>query len=161
MVKNFCCYPECSCRKERNISREVTWNHLEKSGSRIQAPVKTVDQGILQSSRIELEYRRDSIRATKRSHVRERKKKEEKAMCSELCDTLLVVCERCCAPNKRSQFCGIKQRIQAAVKTVDQVMLQRSWTDLEYRLDIIRITKRSHVDFTKTVKKELYELFCP
>ncbi|GBO12745.1 hypothetical protein AVEN_45579-1 [Araneus ventricosus] len=39
----------------------------------------------------------------------------------------------------------LKHRIQAATEAVDQGMLQRSWMELEYRLDIILATKRSHV----------------
>ncbi|GBM53106.1 hypothetical protein AVEN_130762-1 [Araneus ventricosus] len=35
----------------------------------------------------------------------------------------------------------LKQRIQAAIETVDQGMLQRFWKELEYRLDIIHATK--------------------
>ncbi|GBN90999.1 hypothetical protein AVEN_196590-1 [Araneus ventricosus] len=35
-------------------------------------------------------------------------------------------------------------RIQAAIKSVDQGLLQRSWMELEYRLDVILNTKGSH-----------------
>ncbi|GBN89927.1 hypothetical protein AVEN_227611-1 [Araneus ventricosus] len=40
----------------------------------------------------------------------------------------------------------LKQRIQAAIEIVDKGMLQLSWMELEYRLDIIRATKGSHVE---------------
>ncbi|GBM37754.1 hypothetical protein AVEN_93629-1 [Araneus ventricosus] len=40
----------------------------------------------------------------------------------------------------------LKQKIQAAIESVDQGMLQRSWMELEYRLDIIRATKGSHAE---------------
>ncbi|GFX79442.1 hypothetical protein TNCV_1715921 [Trichonephila clavipes] len=42
----------------------------------------------------------------------------------------------------------LKQNIQTAVATVDVSMLKRSWMELEYRLDIARATKGSHVEIT-------------
>jgi hypothetical protein len=53
-------------------------------------------------------------------------------------------------------FCGIrktvvaginnlKDRIQTAISTVDVDMSQRTWPELEYRLDIIRVTNGAHV----------------
>ncbi|GFW98498.1 DUF4817 domain-containing protein [Trichonephila clavipes] len=42
----------------------------------------------------------------------------------------------------------LKQNIQTAVATVDVSMLKRSWMKLEYRLDIIRATKGSHVEIS-------------
>ncbi|GBM62967.1 hypothetical protein AVEN_131141-1 [Araneus ventricosus] len=40
----------------------------------------------------------------------------------------------------------LKQRIPAAIETVDQDILQRSWMEFEYRLGIIRATKGSYVE---------------
>jgi hypothetical protein len=34
----------------------------------------------------------------------------------------------------------LKDRIKAAIATVDIEMLQRTWMELEYRLDIARVT---------------------
>ncbi|GFW63652.1 uncharacterized protein TNCV_4329401 [Trichonephila clavipes] len=42
----------------------------------------------------------------------------------------------------------LTQNIQTAVATVDVSMLKRSWMELEYRLDIFRATKGSHVEIS-------------
>ncbi|GFS63633.1 uncharacterized protein TNCV_1961891 [Trichonephila clavipes] len=42
----------------------------------------------------------------------------------------------------------LKQNIQTAVSTVDVSMLKLSWMELEYRLDIVRATKGSHVEIS-------------
>jgi hypothetical protein len=39
----------------------------------------------------------------------------------------------------------LKNRIKAAVATVDVDMLQRTWMEPEYRLDIVRVTNGAHV----------------
>ena len=38
-----------------------------------------------------------------------------------------------------------KQRIIAALETVTQDMLQRDWGELEYRLDVCRVTCGAHI----------------
>jgi hypothetical protein len=38
-----------------------------------------------------------------------------------------------------------KERIKAAIATVDVDMLQRTWMELEYGLDIVRVTNGAHV----------------
>jgi hypothetical protein len=40
----------------------------------------------------------------------------------------------------------LKDRIKAAIATVDVDMLQRTWMELEYRLDIVRVTNGAHVE---------------
>ncbi|GBM74191.1 hypothetical protein AVEN_104814-1 [Araneus ventricosus] len=40
----------------------------------------------------------------------------------------------------------LKARIQAVVCTVTEDMLKNTWRELEYRLDILRATKRAHVE---------------
>jgi hypothetical protein len=40
----------------------------------------------------------------------------------------------------------LKDRIKAAVATVDVDMLQRVWIELEYRLDIVCMTDSAHVE---------------
>ncbi|GFW14149.1 DUF4817 domain-containing protein [Trichonephila clavipes] len=42
----------------------------------------------------------------------------------------------------------LKQNIETAVATVDISMLKRSWMEFEYRLDIARATKVSHVEIS-------------
>jgi hypothetical protein len=41
----------------------------------------------------------------------------------------------------------LKDRIKAAIETVDVDMLQRSWMELEYRLGIARVTNGAHVKY--------------
>ena len=40
----------------------------------------------------------------------------------------------------------LKQRITAAVASVDGVMLRSVWTELDYRIDICHVTKGSHIE---------------
>ena len=40
----------------------------------------------------------------------------------------------------------LQDRIRAAVKTIDGNMLQRVWQDLDYPIDIFRITKGAHLE---------------
>ena len=40
----------------------------------------------------------------------------------------------------------LKQRITTAVACVDEDMLRSVWTELEYHIDICRVTKGSHIE---------------
>jgi hypothetical protein len=40
----------------------------------------------------------------------------------------------------------LKLRITAAVETIDRNMLQRVWDELDYRLDICRVTNGTHIE---------------
>ena len=40
----------------------------------------------------------------------------------------------------------LKQRITTAVASVDKDMLRSVWTELDYRIDICRVTKGSHIE---------------
>ena len=40
----------------------------------------------------------------------------------------------------------MKQRITAALETVTKDMLQRVWHELEYRLDVSRVTGDAHIE---------------
>ena len=40
----------------------------------------------------------------------------------------------------------MKQRITAALETVTKDMLQRVWHELEYRLDVCRVTGGAHIE---------------
>ena len=40
----------------------------------------------------------------------------------------------------------LKQRITTAVASVDEDMLRSVWTELDYRIDIRRVTKGSHIE---------------
>ena len=40
----------------------------------------------------------------------------------------------------------LQDRIRAAVQTVDGNMLKRVWQELDYRIDICRVTKGAHIE---------------
>jgi hypothetical protein len=40
----------------------------------------------------------------------------------------------------------LKQRITDAIATVDEAMLEQTWMETEYRLDVLRATNGAHVD---------------
>ena len=40
----------------------------------------------------------------------------------------------------------MKQRITTAVETVTEEMLQRVWHELEYQLDVCRVTGGAHIE---------------
>jgi len=40
----------------------------------------------------------------------------------------------------------LKQCITTAVATVDENMLRSVWSELDYRIDICRVTKGSHIE---------------
>jgi hypothetical protein len=40
----------------------------------------------------------------------------------------------------------VKARIIAAVKNIDVRMLTRVWQELEYRIDVCRVTRGAHIE---------------
>jgi hypothetical protein len=42
---------------------------------------------------------------------------------------------------------GEKARIIAAVKNFDTPMLTRVWKELEYRIDVCRVTRGGHIEY--------------
>ena len=40
----------------------------------------------------------------------------------------------------------LKQRIPNAMTTIDKAMLQRTWQEIEYRLDVLRATNGAHIE---------------
>ena len=40
----------------------------------------------------------------------------------------------------------LKQRIINAIATIDEAMLQRTWLEIDYRLDVLRATNGAHVE---------------
>ena len=40
----------------------------------------------------------------------------------------------------------LKQRISNAIATIDEAMLQQTWQEIEYRLDVLRATNGAHVE---------------
>ena len=39
-----------------------------------------------------------------------------------------------------------KQRISNTIATIDEAMLQRTWQEIKYRLDVLRATNGAHVE---------------
>jgi hypothetical protein len=48
----------------------------------------------------------------------------------------------------------LKARIIAAVKNIDSAMLTRVWRELEYRIDVCRVTRGAHIGTSLVVKKK-------
>ena len=40
----------------------------------------------------------------------------------------------------------LKERINAAVETIDEEMIKRTWTGIECRLDVLRATSGAHIE---------------
>ena len=40
----------------------------------------------------------------------------------------------------------LQQRISNAITTIDEAMLQRTWQEIEYRLDVLRATNGAHIE---------------
>ena len=40
----------------------------------------------------------------------------------------------------------LKQRISNVITTIDEAMLQRTWQEIEYRLDVLRATNGAHIE---------------
>jgi hypothetical protein len=40
----------------------------------------------------------------------------------------------------------LRERIDAAVMTIDRMMLQNVWNELDYRLDVCRMTQGAHIE---------------
>jgi len=52
--------------------------------------------------------------------------------------------DRVFVPPLPRDLAGIKPRINAAVKNIDAPMLTRVWQELEYRIDVCRVTSGAH-----------------
>jgi hypothetical protein len=47
---------------------------------------------------------------------------------------------------KKNRMMRLKARIIAAVKIIDAPMLTRVWQELEYRIDVCRVTRGAHIE---------------
>jgi hypothetical protein len=47
---------------------------------------------------------------------------------------------------KAQDITNLKQRITDAIATIDEGMLQRTWQEIEYRLDVLRATNSAHIE---------------
>jgi len=49
--------------------------------------------------------------------------------------------------NRLQDLVVLKPRIIAAVKNIDAHMLTRVWQELEYRIDVCRVTRDAHIEY--------------
>jgi len=54
--------------------------------------------------------------------------------------------DRVFVPPLPRDLAGLKARIIAAVKNTDAPMLTRVWQELEYRIDVCRVTRGAHIE---------------
>ena len=53
---------------------------------------------------------------------------------------------------------NLKARITDAFGTIPEDMLENTWREIDYRLNVLRATKEAHVEVYKCVVKKLLEL---
>jgi len=65
-----------------------------------------------------------------------------------VCDFFLwgYVKDRVYVPPLPATVDELQERITAAVKSVMPFMLQRVWSELDYRIDVCRVTKEGHIE---------------
>ena len=51
-----------------------------------------------------------------------------------------------CSDQKVRDIDDLKQRISNAITTIDEAMVQRTWQEIEYRLDVLRATNGAHIE---------------
>jgi hypothetical protein len=51
---------------------------------------------------------------------------------------------------------NLKARIIATVKNIDALMLTCVWKELEYRIDVGRVTRDAHIEHLKLSKKNFF-----
>jgi hypothetical protein len=56
-------------------------------------------------------------------------------------------------------FADLNARIIAAVKNIDTPMLTRVWQELEYRIDVCRVTRGAHIEHLYLSKKKTFFSF--
>jgi hypothetical protein len=49
-------------------------------------------------------------------------------------------------PRAPRSLVELRERIAAAVMTIDRMMLQNVWNELDYRLDVCRVTQGAHIE---------------
>ena len=49
-------------------------------------------------------------------------------------------------PTKVRDMTDLRQRISNAIAAIDEAMLQRTWQEIEYRLDVLRATNGAHIE---------------
>ena len=51
-----------------------------------------------------------------------------------------------CVPPLPASIMELKVRIRTAIETISADMLQTVWNELDYRVDVCRITKGAHIE---------------
>jgi len=51
-----------------------------------------------------------------------------------------------CVPPLPASIMELKVRIRTAIETISADMLQTVWNELDYRVDVCRITKDAHIE---------------
>ena len=54
----------------------------------------------------------------------------------------------------------LKARIVAAVKNIDAPMFTHMWQELEYHIDVCRVTRGAHIEHLKLSKKNFFQFSC-
>jgi hypothetical protein len=54
----------------------------------------------------------------------------------------------------------LKARIIAAAKNIDAPMLTHVWQELEYRINVCRVTRGAHIEHLQLSKKTLFQFSC-
>ena len=49
-------------------------------------------------------------------------------------------------PTKTRDITDLKQKITDTIATIDETVLQQTWQEMEYRLDMLRATNGAHVE---------------
>ncbi|PNF30068.1 hypothetical protein B7P43_G04744 [Cryptotermes secundus] len=64
------------------------------------------------------------------------------------CDFFLwgYIKDRVYVPPLPRTLVELRERIDAAVMTIDRMMLQNTWNELDYRLDVCRVTQGAHIE---------------
>jgi hypothetical protein len=65
---------------------------------------------------------------------------------SSSCHTRVNIRTYCVRPNIASDLAELKARITAAVKNIDAPVLTCVWQELEYRIDVYRVTRDAHIE---------------
>jgi hypothetical protein len=65
---------------------------------------------------------------------------------SDVCTTGAMVGRTQYVPPLPRDLADLKARIIAAVKNIDAPMLTRVWQELEYRIDVCRVTRGAHIE---------------
>jgi len=58
----------------------------------------------------------------------------------------LCISHKVFIPQLPRDLADLKARIIVAVKNIDAPMLTRVWQELEYRIDVCRVTRGSHIE---------------